>query len=48
MKSVVYNACVHSILMYGAETWVMKVGVFQRLQATEKNAENDRQSDNEG
>ena len=31
IKGVVYNACVCSVLMYGAETWVMKVGVFQRL-----------------
>ena len=30
------RCCVHSVLMYGAETWVMKAGVFQRLQATEK------------
>ena len=22
--------------MYGAETWVMKIGMFQRLQATER------------
>ena len=29
-------ACVHSMLMYGAENWAMKVGVFQRLQATER------------
>ena len=36
MKGVVYKACVHSVLTYGAETWVMKVGVFQRLQATER------------
>ena len=34
MKGVVYKACVHSMLMYGAETWAMKAGVFQRLQAT--------------
>ena len=31
MKGVVHNACVRSVLMYGAETWVLKVGVFQRL-----------------
>ena len=36
MKGVVYKACVCSMLMYGAETWAMKVGVFQRLQATER------------
>ena len=31
-----YKACVRSVLMYGAETWTMKAGVFQRLQATER------------
>ena len=36
MKGVVYKACVHSMLKYGEETWVMKVGAFQRLRATEK------------
>ena len=36
MKGVVYKACVHSVLTYGAETWAMKAGVFQRLRATEK------------
>ena len=36
MKVVVYTACVYSILTYGAETWGMKVGVFQRLQAIER------------
>ena len=35
-KGVVYKACVGSVLTYEAETWVMKVGVFQRLQATER------------
>ena len=35
MIGVVYKACVHSVLMYGAETWAMKAGVFQRLPATE-------------
>ena len=36
MKGVVYKACVHSMLMYGAKTWAMKAGVFQRLRATER------------
>ena len=36
MKGVVYKACVHSMLMHGAETWAMNVGVFQRLRATER------------
>ena len=36
MKGVVYKACVRSMLMYGAETWVMKAGVFKRLRATER------------
>ena len=38
MKGVVYKACIHSMLTDGAETWAMKAGVFQRLQATEENA----------
>ena len=33
-EGVVYNACVCSMLTYGAETWVVKV--FQRLQATKR------------
>ena len=33
---VVYKECVRSVLMYGAETWAMKSGVFQRLRATER------------
>ena len=36
MKGVVYKACVRSVLTYGAETWAMKAGVFQRLQAIER------------
>ena len=35
-ESVVYKACFRSVLMYGAETWVMKVGVFSKLRATER------------
>ena len=36
MKDVVYKACVCNVLTHAAETWAMKVGVFQRLQATER------------
>ena len=36
MQGIVYKMCVHSMLTYGAETWAMKAGVFQRLQATER------------
>ena len=36
MKGVVYKACVHSMLTYGAETWAMKAGLFQNLRATER------------
>ena len=36
MKGVVCKACVCSMLMYGAETWMMKAGVFQRLLVTER------------
>ena len=35
MKGVVYKMCVR-VLTYVAETWAMKVGVLQRLQATER------------
>ena len=34
MKGVVYKACVRSVLMFGAETWAMKIEVFQKLHAT--------------
>ena len=36
MKGVGYKACVCSMLTYGAETWAMQAGVFQRLGATER------------
>ena len=36
MKGVVHKAYVRSVLMYAAETWAMKVDVFQRLRATER------------
>ena len=37
MKGIGCKACVHSMLMFGAETWAMKAGVFQR-QRGEENA----------
>ena len=46
MKGVVCKTCLQHVR--GAETWMMKVGVFQRLQAIETNAENDLRSDVEG
>ena len=36
MQGVMYTACVRSLLTYGAETWAMKAGVFQRLRATKR------------
>ena len=36
MKGVMYKACMCSVLTYGAETWAMKAGVFQKLQSTER------------
>ena len=36
MKGVMYKAFVRSMLTYGAETWAMKAGGFQRLRATER------------
>ena len=29
MKGVVYEACVRSVLTYGAETWAIRVGCFR-------------------
>ena len=45
MKDVVYKACVCSVLMYGAETWAMKVGgvsedINHREQLGESNLQN--------
>ena len=31
MTGVVYKVCVHSVLTHGVKTWLMKIGVFQRL-----------------
>ena len=36
VKGVVYKTWVCSMLTYGAETWVMKAGMFQRLRAIER------------
>ena len=36
MNGVVYKACVHSMLTYGAHTWAMKAEVFLKLRATER------------
>ena len=36
MKGIVYQVCVRSVSMYWTEILAMKVGVFQRLQATER------------
>ena len=37
LKGKLYSACVQSVLMYGSETWALKVGVVQRMMSTEKN-----------
>ena len=33
---VLCKTCVRNMLIYGAEIWAMKAGVFQRLRATER------------
>ena len=35
-KGVVNKACVRSMFTCGAKSWPMKVGMFQRLQASER------------
>ena len=37
VKGKVYRACVQRVLMYGSETWAMKVDDMQRLRRTENN-----------
>ena len=36
MKGKIYEACVQSVLMYGSETWAMRVEDMRRLERTER------------
>ena len=36
IKGKIYKACVQSVMVYGSETWLMKVEDRQRLERTEK------------
>ena len=36
VKGKIYRACVQSVLIYGSETWPMKVDDMQRLERTER------------
>ena len=36
IKGKLYTSCVQSVMMYGSETWAMKVDDVQRLERTEK------------
>ena len=36
MKGKIYMACVQSVMVYGSETWTMKVDDMQRLERTER------------
>src|SRR5258706_14773682 len=36
LKGKIYRACVPNVLMYGSETWAMKVEDMQRLERTER------------
>jgi hypothetical protein len=36
MKGKIYTACVQSVLVYGSETWSMKLDDMQRLERTER------------
>ena len=36
LKGKVYRTCVHSVLVYGSETWAMKAEDMQRLKRTER------------
>ena len=35
VKGKIYRACVQRVLVYGSETWAMKVDDMQRLRRTE-------------
>ena len=35
MKGKIYKACVQSVMMYGSETWAMKVEDTQKFKRTE-------------
>src|SRR5438876_7619464 len=37
VKGKIYRACVQRVLVYGSETWPMKVDDMQRLMRTENN-----------
>src|SRR6267154_2675275 len=37
VKGKIYRACVQRVLVYGSETWAMKVDDMQRLRRTENN-----------
>ena len=34
VKGKIYRACVQRVLVYGSETWAMKLGDMQRLRRT--------------
>ena len=36
MKGKIYEACVQSVMMYGSETWAMRVEDMRRLERTER------------
>jgi len=36
IKGKIYGACVQSVLVYGTETWAMKVDDMERLERTER------------
>ena len=37
VKGKIYRACVQRVLVYGSETWAMKVDDMQRLRRTKNN-----------
>jgi hypothetical protein len=36
MKGKIYGACVQSVMVYGSETWALKVSDSQQLERTER------------